>query len=94
VVGRQVFDALSPLGWDTTLLFLRHVLAGGGSAFLEVALDGPERRDTWTDYRYVDPDRLATQLARYGLASEHLEASVQDEGGSTVSRMIVRSTPR
>ena len=93
VVARQLFDALPPLGWDTTLLLMRHLLAGGGTGFLEVEVDGPARLDAWTDYSPVDPDRLAAALGRYGLWIED-SAPHTDPAGSTVTRMTVRSTPR
>jgi hypothetical protein len=92
VVARQVLDALPPLGWDTTLLFLKHVLAGGGTAFLEVEIDGPERLDAWTDYHHVDLGRLREQLTRYGLRPDAPEELAHSADGTTVARMTVRST--
>jgi SAM-dependent methyltransferase len=92
--GRQLFDALSPLGWDTTLLFMKHMLAGGGTAFLEVELGGMERHDAWTDYHHVDRNRLLEQLDRYGLRIEEQQPDAVDLNGSTVFRMMVRSKPR
>ena len=92
VLARQVFDALPPLGWDTTLLFLKHVLADGGTAFLEVEADGPERLDAWTEYHHVDLDRLREQLTRYGLRPDAPEELAVAADGSTVARMTVRTT--
>jgi SAM-dependent methyltransferase len=94
VFARQIFDALPPVGWDTTLLFLRHLLADGGTAFLEVEIDGPARLRAWTDYHHVDPDRLRAQLRRYGLGFEELEPPPIDGTGSTVLRMTARSSNR
>jgi SAM-dependent methyltransferase len=94
VFARQLFDALPPLGWDTTLLLLRHVLDGRGTGFLEVEIGGPERLDAWTDYHTVDPDRLRQQLRRFGLDFDELEPPQTDGNGSTVQRLTVRSRSR
>jgi hypothetical protein len=92
VFARQLFDALPPLGWDTTLLMVRHVLAAGGTAHLEVETAGPARLDAWTDYHHVDLHRLREQLARYGLGGDGPEEHSTGADGTTVARMIVRRT--
>jgi SAM-dependent methyltransferase len=94
VVARQLFDALPPLGWDTTLLFMHHLLADGGTAFLEVETDRPARHEAWTDYAHVDLDRLSGQLDRYRLRIEDLDPAHPDATGSTVARMTVKRIPR
>jgi SAM-dependent methyltransferase len=92
--ARQLFDALPPLGWDTTLQFVRHALARGGTAFLEVETDGPARQGAWTHYGHVDLDRLVARLDRFGLRIEQLEPAHSDSRGSTVARLTVRRTQR
>jgi SAM-dependent methyltransferase len=94
ILARQTFDALPPLGWDTTLLLMRHVLADGGTAFLEVEIDGPARLDAWTDYHHVDVRRLREQLARYGLHPDAAEEIGPGGDGATVARMTVRRAER
>ncbi len=94
VFARQIFDALPPVGWDTTLLLLQHVLSDGGTAFLEVELDGPARLDAWTDYHHVNVERLREQLARYGLRPVTEDEAVSAGDGSTVARMTLRRISR
>ena len=93
VLARQVFDALNPLGWDTTMLLLRHILTAGGSAFLEVEIEGPQHLEAWTDYHHVDLDRLRGRLDRFGLRIHESPPLHVDPAGSTVARLTVRSTP-
>jgi SAM-dependent methyltransferase len=92
VVARHLFDALGQNGWDTTLRFLRSVLADGGRAFVEAQLEGPERLDVWTGYSFVDIARLRGALHRAGLTIETEETLRIDSTGTTVCRLIVRST--
>jgi SAM-dependent methyltransferase len=88
VHANHLFNALSPLGWDTTLMLIKHLLAAPGSrAFLEVGVAGAEGSASWTEYQPVDWTRFREQLRRYSLSAEE-----QDDGagGATGRRVLVR----
>jgi SAM-dependent methyltransferase len=89
VYGNHLFNALSPLGWDTTLLLIKHLLAAPGSrAFLEVGVAGAEGSASWTEYQPVDWTRFQQQLRRYSLsAEEHYD---DEAGAATGRRVLVR----
>jgi SAM-dependent methyltransferase len=79
VLANHLFNALSPLGWDTTLLLIKHLLAAPGSrAFLEVGVAGAEGSASWAEYQPVDWTRFQEQLARYSLVAE--EQATEEQG--------------
>jgi SAM-dependent methyltransferase len=89
VLANHLFNALSPLGWDTTLLLIKHLLAAPGSrAFLEVGVAGAEGSASWTEYQCVDWTRFQEQLRRYSLSAE--EQDDDGTGPATSRRVLVR----
>ncbi|MBG6183362.1 SAM-dependent methyltransferase [Arthrobacter sp. CAN_A214] len=101
VYGNRLFDALSPLGWDTTLMLVKHLLHSSGSrGMFEVATDGPGESVRWNGCQLVGWDRFQEQLRRYGLVIEDEETVVSDEpqdaagAGSTRKRVVVRKEKR
>ncbi|MEG9246823.1 methyltransferase domain-containing protein [Arthrobacter sp. Soc17.1.1.1] len=89
VHANHLFNALSPLGWDTTLMLVKHLLAAPGStAFLEVGVAGTEGSASWVEYRPVDWTRFQEQLHRYSLSAE--EQDDDGAGGATSRRVLVR----
>ena len=88
VHANHLFNALSPLGWDTTLMLIKHLLAAPGSrAFLEVGVADTEGSASWTEYQPVEWERFQEQLRRYSLSAEE-----QDDGAgaATGRRVLVR----
>ncbi|BBE21560.1 hypothetical protein MN0502_04430 [Arthrobacter sp. MN05-02] len=89
VHANHLFNALSPLGWDTTLMLIKHLLTSPGSrAFLEVGVGGTEGSASWSEYRPVDRTRFQDQLRRYSLSAE--EQDDDGAGAATVRRVLVR----
>ncbi|TKV27383.1 class I SAM-dependent methyltransferase [Arthrobacter sp. NamB2] len=89
VHANHLFNALSPLGWDTTLMLIKHLLAAPGSrAFLEVGVAGAEGSASWTEYQPVDWTRFREQLRRYSLSAE--EQDDDGAGAATGRRVLVR----
>ena len=101
--ANHLFDALSPLGWDTTLLLLKHLLATPGSAgFLEIDVaddvaeppdpgGGPTGYgDGWAAHRPVDWTRFQQQLTRYSLLHEGYDDVHDAAGTATARRVVVR----
>ncbi|MDQ0737040.1 class I SAM-dependent methyltransferase [Arthrobacter agilis] len=89
VHANHLFNALSPLGWDTTLMLIKHLLAAPGStAFLEVGVAGAEGSASWVEYQPVDWRRFQEQLHRYSLSVE--EQDDDGAGAATSRRVLVR----
>ncbi|MEC5200573.1 SAM-dependent methyltransferase [Arthrobacter sp. PL16] len=92
VHANHLFNALNPLGWDTTLLLIKHLLATPGSrAFLEVGVAGAEGSASWTEYQPVDWTRFQEQLRRYSLNAEEQYDELQDDDGAgpAMSRRVL-----
>jgi SAM-dependent methyltransferase len=86
--ARHLFNALSPLGWDVALRFIRHALRRtGGLAHLELDVGEQIPRAGWNDLAPRPLETLLAALDRYSLDVEHEEHSAD---GST-SRVTVRS---
>jgi SAM-dependent methyltransferase len=94
VYGNQLFNALSPLGWDTTLQLVKHLLAEPGSrGYFEVGIGGEVGSPSWLEYRPVEWGRFVEQLARYRLEIEgHENVPETESAGIEVRRVIVRRT--
>ncbi|MDN4609303.1 class I SAM-dependent methyltransferase [Arthrobacter burdickii] len=89
VYANHLFNALSPLGWDTTLMLIKHLLAEPGSrAFLEVGVADTEGSASWSEYQPVDWTRFQEQLRRYSLSAE--EQDDDGAGAATGRRVLVR----
>ena len=89
VHANHLFNALNPLGWDTTLMLVKHLLAAPGStAFLEVGVAGAEGSASWMEYQPVDWTRFQEQLHRYSLSAE--EQDDDGAGEATSRRVLVR----
>lgn len=99
VLANHLFNALSPLGWDTTLLLVKHLLAAPGSrAFVEVGVAGAEGSASWAEYQPVDWTRFQEQLARYSLVAEdqpdsgpgqHRDGHGKDRERTVLSRRVL-----
>ncbi|MBJ2120842.1 methyltransferase domain-containing protein [Arthrobacter sp. MSA 4-2] len=92
VYGNQLFNALSPLGWDTTLQLVKHLLAEPGArAHFEVGVGGEVGSLSWLEYRPVEWRRFEEQLARYGMEiDERADVPLSESAGAEVRRVIVR----
>jgi SAM-dependent methyltransferase len=93
VYGRGIFNALSPLGWDTTLKLLQHLLAGTeGRGYLEVEVGCDNRPQSWTDYGPVSFQRFQEQLTRYDLGIVESREDITGSSGEvrTVRQVTVR----
>lgn len=101
VYGNRLFNALSPLGWDTTLMLVKHLLHNRASrGMFEVATGSAGESAHWNGCQEVGWDRFQEQLRRYELTIEDEETVVQAETqhaaepGSTLKRVIVRREKR
>jgi hypothetical protein len=93
VYGRGIFNALSPLGWDTTLKLLQHLLAGTEArGYLEVEVGCDNRPQSWTDYGPVSFQRFQEQLTRYDLGIVENREDTTGSSGEvrTVRQVTVR----
>lgn len=97
VYGNGLFDALSPLGWDTTLMLVKHLLRNSGSRGLfEVVTEFPEDTAREPLCETVEWTRFQDQLERYELTIDDVETVAPDDprqptGTSlTRKRVIVR----
>lgn len=97
VYGNHLFDALSPLGWDTTLMLVKHLLNNSGSrALFEIRTGSTGEPVRWSGCQPVDWDRFQEQLHRYELSIEDEEEAAQNEAdaGPTHRRVVVRKENR
>lgn len=88
IYARQLFNALSPLGWDVSLRFIRHALrTSGGTAHFELDVGEQIPHPGWNDLAPRPRQALFDALERYSLdvVDERYEA---DDG---LSRVTVRS---
>jgi SAM-dependent methyltransferase len=92
VYGNQLFNALSPLGWDTTLQLVKHLLAEPGSrGYFEVGTGGEVGSPSWLEYRPVEWGRFVEQLARYRLEIEHQDdVPASESAGIELRRVTVK----
>jgi hypothetical protein len=92
VYGNQLFNALSPLGWDTTLQLVKHLLAQPGSrGYFEVGIGGDVGSPSWLEYRPVEWKRFVEQLARYRLEIEDQDnVPASESAGVELRRVTVK----
>lgn len=88
IYARQLFNALSPLGWDVSLRFIRHALRrSGGTAHLELDVGEQIPHPGWNDLAPRPRQSLFDALDRYTLEVIHEDWSEQ----RGTSRVTVRS---
>ncbi|WRH26193.1 methyltransferase domain-containing protein [Arthrobacter sp. JZ12] len=97
VYANSLFDALSPLGWDTTLDLVSHLLRSNESrGIFEVTTGDPGDPSADSLSETVDWNRFEAQLHRYGLAVEHEERVAPEDSrhaqgtGQIRQRVVVR----